>query len=113
MVSFPVKHVREGNSKWFKYCRAEFYNVLFYHMKHKYFVWTWNISLFWIFMFSYTKYLVEKLLLYTPHNKNSFSTKYAVFEKINIHNNKIFYVRYAILQKTTEEICKYVQKILQ
>ena len=35
MVFLPVKplgpfeHVHEGMTKWFKYCRAEFYGVLF------------------------------------------------------------------------------------
>ena len=28
----------KGKNKWFKYCRLEFYDVLFYNMKHKYFV---------------------------------------------------------------------------
>ena len=34
----PFDHVHEGKSKWFKYCRPEFYDVLFYDMKQKYFV---------------------------------------------------------------------------
>ena len=43
MVFLPVKplgpfeHVHEGKNKWFK-CRPEFYDVLFYDMKQKYFV---------------------------------------------------------------------------
>ena len=28
----------KGKNKWFKYCRLEFCNVLFYNMKQKYFV---------------------------------------------------------------------------
>ena len=32
------KHVHEGKSKWFKYFKPEFYDVLFYDMKQKYFV---------------------------------------------------------------------------
>ena len=34
----PFKHVHEGKSKWFKYCRPEFDSVLFYDMRQKYFV---------------------------------------------------------------------------
>ena len=38
MVSLPVKHVHEGKNKWFKSCRPDFYSVLFYDKKQKYFV---------------------------------------------------------------------------
>ena len=31
----PFEHVHEGKNKWFKYCRPEFYDVLFYDMKQK------------------------------------------------------------------------------
>ena len=34
----PFRHVHEGKSKWFKYCRPESDGVLFYDMKEKYFV---------------------------------------------------------------------------
>ena len=31
-------------------------------------------------------------------------------KKINIHNNEIFHVRFAIMQKNTEETCKKCDK---
>ena len=73
---------------------------------------TWNIPLLWIFIFSYTTYLVEKLLFYALHKEfkkrtKIYSSKYVVYEKINIHNNKIFHISYAILQKN---YWGYVQK---
>ena len=50
---------------------------------------------------------MEKLLFYALHKElkksaKSFSTKYVVFEKINTHNNEIFHIRLANLQKATE-----------
>ena len=74
---------------------------------------TWNISLLWIFNFSYRTYLVENLLFNALHKEfkkstKSFSTKCVVYEKISINKNEIFHVRFAILQKKTEETCKNV-----
>ena len=57
------KHVHEGKSKWFKYCKPEFYDVFFMTWNRNISFWTCNISLLWIFIFS-TTYLVEKLLFY-------------------------------------------------
>ena len=34
----PIEHVHEGKKKWFKCFTPEFYDVLFYEMKQKYFV---------------------------------------------------------------------------
>ena len=34
----PFEHDHEGKSKWVKYYRPELDGVLFYDMKHKYFV---------------------------------------------------------------------------
>ena len=149
MVYLPVKplgpfeHIHEGKSKWLKYCSPEFSIVLFYDMRQKYFALGMKYFIVMIFIFSYTTYLVEKVLFYalrkikvSPQstlymkyfvvmdiyffiysvpggetfilcsNKIKISPQYVVYEKINIHNNEIFYVRLAILQKTTEETCK-------
>ena len=68
---------------------------------------TWNISLLWIFIFSYTTYLVEKLLFYAPHNIKV--SPPSTNEKTNIHNSEIFNVRFAIMQKTAEKTCQNVR----
>ena len=90
MIFLPVKplghfeHDHEGKSKWVKYCRPEFDGVLFYDMKHKYcrpefdgvlfyemkqkyFVSDMKYFVIMDFFFSYTTYLVEKLLFYALH----------------------------------------------
>ena len=46
-------------------------------------------------------------LFYALHKEfkksaKSFSTKYVVYEKINTHNNEIFHIRLANLQKAAE-----------
>ena len=105
----PFEHVHEGQSELFKYCRPEFYCVLFYGMKQKYFV--SDKKYFVVMDISFFIYNVlggETFILYSTWYK-SFSTKYVVHEKINIHNNEIFHVHFAILQKTTEKTCKNVQ----
>ena len=45
----------------------------------------WNISLLWIFIFLYIRYLVEKLLFYAPHNiKVSSPSKLYMKKQISI-----------------------------
>ena len=96
------------------YAETYSFSDALYDIIQKYFVSDIKYLLLWIFIFSYRTYLVEKLLFYALHKElkkstKSFSTKYVVYEKISIHNNEIFHVRFAILQKTTEETCKNVR----
>ena len=63
----PIEHVHEGKNKWLKYYRPKFYDVLFYDMKQKHFVSDMKYFVVMIFIFSYTTYLVEKLLFHVLH----------------------------------------------
>ena len=93
--------------------QIEFYDVLFYDMKQKYFVSDMKQSVVMdIYFFIYNALGGETFMFYIKSSKKSkkiFSSKCVLYKKINIHNNEIFHVRFAIMQKNTEETCKNVR----
>ena len=78
-------YVHEGKSKRFKYCTPEFDGSKKISFR------TGNISLLWIFIFPYTKHLVEKPLFYAQYKIN-FYPRSSLYMKKWISITTIYFI---------------------